>query len=93
MLTPESQRSATDGGDPQIRCKTRGGAAFLETVTRLEEGAAAPRNFAGTAVDPKAAASGGGWTDKLVNVGKSADPPTKLKQDQVEGVDEEEWND
>ena len=35
--------------------------------------------------------AGKSWTEKVMNVKQSSDPPQTLVQDTLEGVDEDEW--
>lgn len=35
--------------------------------------------------------AGQSWTDKVMGVKQTSDPPSSLPQDQLEGVDDDEW--
>ena len=35
--------------------------------------------------------AGQSWTDKVMGVKQTNDPPSSLPQDQLEGVDDDEW--
>ena len=59
---------------------------ITESLTKLDtEQKAHSSNYTG------GEKAGQSWTDKVMGVKQTSDPPNSLPQDQVEGVDEDEW--
>ena len=59
---------------------------ITESLTKLDtEQKAHSSNYTG------GEKAGQSWTDKVMGVKQTSDPPSRLRQDQVEGVDEDEW--
>ena len=60
--------------------------SFSESLTKLDtEQKAHSSNYTG------GEKAGQSWTDKVMGVKQTSDPPKSLPQDQLEGVDDDEW--
>ena len=64
--------------------KTKGDTPFVEFISKLDERSAYLTNFGGDQAT-------GGWTDKLMEKGKS-DNKKVLPQDKLEGAGDDEWD-
>ena len=59
---------------------------YIESLTKLDtEQKAHSSNYAG------GEKAGQSWTDKVMGVKQTSDPPKSLPQDQLEGADDDEW--
>jgi hypothetical protein len=71
-----------------VRLKTKGDSPFIDSIAKLDtDQKLRASNYSG------GESAGKSWTEKVMNVKQSSDPPQTLVQDTLEGVDEDEWDD